>query len=54
MSKFMVASNYNIKVMYGIDAHFREQIRLYEEIIEMVNKTIGKEIIDKLNFVNEL
>ena len=49
-----VASNYNIRVIYGVDAHFKEQIRLYEESIAMVNKTIGKEIINKLNFVNEL
>lgn len=49
-----VVSKYNIRVIYGVDAHFKEQIRLYEETIEMVNKTIGKEIIDKLNFVNEI
>lgn len=49
-----VASKYNIKVIYGIDAHFREQIRLYEESVEMVNKVIGQEIIDKLNFIEKI
>lgn len=49
-----VVSKYNIKVIYGIDAHFREQIRLYEESIEMVNKVIGQEIIDKLDFIDGL
>lgn len=49
-----VASNYNIRVIYGVDAHFREQIRLYEKSIELVNKVIGKEIIDKLNFIDKL
>lgn len=45
-----VATNYNIKVIYGIDAHYKEQIRLYEDSIEMVNKIIGEEIIEKLSF----
>lgn len=48
-----VATNYNIKVIYGIDAHYKEQIRLYEDSIEMVNKIIGKEIIEKLSFCND-
>ena len=45
-----VASNYNVKVIYGIDAHFKEQIRMYEESIELVNKIIGDNIIQKLKF----
>ena len=48
-----VATNYNIKVIYGIDAHYKEHIRLYEDSIEMVNKILGKEIIDKLHFCND-
>lgn len=48
-----VATNYDIKVIYGIDAHYKEQIRLYADSIEMVNKIIGKEIIEKLNFCND-
>ncbi|MBQ9854046.1 MAG: histidinol-phosphatase [Bacilli bacterium] len=48
-----VATNYNIKVIYGIDAHYKEQIRLYEDSIEMVNKIIGKETIEKLSFCND-
>lgn len=46
-----VASKFNIKVIYGIDAHYREQIRNYEKSIEVVNNLIGEEIIGKLNFV---
>lgn len=49
-----VVSNYNIKVIYGIDAHYREQIRQYEKSIEIANQIIGKETIEKLNFCNEL
>ena len=49
-----VASNYNIKVVYGIDAHYKEPIRLYEEVVEFVNKLIGEDTIKKLNFCEEL
>lgn len=48
-----VVSNYNLRVIYGIDAHYREQIRQYEESIDMANKIIGKEIINKLIFCKE-
>lgn len=48
-----IASNYNIKVLYGIDAHFKEQIRMYEESIKFTNKIIGNEIIEKLNFCDK-
>ena len=49
-----VASNYNIRVIYGIDAHYKEQIINYEESIKLINQIIGKETIDKLNFCKEL
>jgi len=49
-----IAKDYNIKVLYGIDAHFKEQIKLYEESIELVNKIIGDDIINKLNFVKDI
>ena len=49
-----IASEYkNLKVLYGIDAHWREQIELYEKAIEVVNKLIGQNVINKLNFCNE-
>lgn len=49
-----VASNYNVRVIYGVDAHFKDQIRQYEESIGIANEIIGKDIIDKLNFCEEL
>lgn len=49
-----IASLYNIKVLYGIDAHFKEQIRMYEESIEFINNLIGKDIIEKLNFIENV
>ena len=49
-----IASNYNIKVVYSIDAHYKEQIRMYEECIEFVNNLIGKDIIEKFNFIENI
>ena len=43
----------NLKVVYGIDAHFEYQIVNYEKAIEAVNNHIGKDIINKLNFCND-
>lgn len=50
-----VASEYkNLKVVYGIDAHFKPQIELYEQALEFTNNYLGNDIIGKLNFCNEL
>lgn len=49
-----LASSYNIKVLYGIDAHYKEQITMYEECIDFVNNLIGKDIIEKLNFIENI
>lgn len=49
-----IASEYeNLKVLYGIDAHWREQIEIYEKAIEVTNEHIGQDIINKLHFCNE-
>ena len=49
-----IASEYkNLKVIYGVDAHFEYQIMNYEKAIEIANKHIGQNIIDKLHFCNE-
>lgn len=48
-----VASNYNIKVLYGVDAHFKEQIQLCNELVQFANEIIGEETIQKLNFIQE-
>ena len=49
-----IASEYkNLKVIYGVDAHFEYQIMNYEKAIEIANKHIGQDIIDKLHFCNE-
>lgn len=49
-----IASEYeNLKVLCGIDAHWREQIEIYEKAIEVANEHIGQDIINKLHFCNE-
>ncbi len=49
-----IASEYkNLKILYGIDAHWREQIELYEKAVELANEIIGKDIISKLHFCDE-
>lgn len=48
-----IASQYNIKVLYGLDAHHRGQILLWEELIELAHKILGEELIQKLNFIEK-
>lgn len=49
-----IAKEYNIKVLYGIDAHFKDQITLYDEEIKFVNKYLGDDIINNLNFIDTI
>lgn len=49
-----IATNYNIKVLYGIDAHFRGQIPLFNELVLLANEIIGEDTIKKLDFIEEL
>ena len=51
---WQIASTYDIKVLYGIDAHYKNQILNYEECIEIVNNIIGEEKVKKLNFINNI
>ena len=46
-----IASEYNVKVLYGIDTHFRNQILLYNDLVKLANKIIGEDVIKKLNFI---
>ena len=48
-----IASKYNVRVLYGIDAHYKFQIQNYEESVNVANKIIGEEIINKLHFCGE-
>lgn len=48
-----VVTNYNIKVLYGIDTHHRGQILLWNELVDLANEVIGEETIRKLDFLEE-
>lgn len=48
-----IAANYNVKVLYGIDAHYRGQICRWNELVIMANEMIGEETINKLNFIDK-
>lgn len=47
-----IASQYDIHVLYGIDAHHRGQILVFNELVELANEVIGKDIIKQLNFID--
>lgn len=48
-----LASNYNVKVLYGLDAHYRGQIQKWNELIILANEIIGEKTISKLNFIEK-
>lgn len=47
-----IASNYNIKVLYGIDVHHKGQIRLFNNLVILANEIIGENTINKLKFIS--
>ncbi|MBQ3145224.1 MAG: histidinol-phosphatase [Clostridia bacterium] len=49
-----IAKNYNIRVLYGIDSHHKEQILLFNELVQLANEILGDEIISKLNFIKDI
>ena len=49
-----IASEYNIKVLYGIDAHHANQISKHKELISIANTIIGEDTINKLNFIDNV
>ena len=48
-----IATKYNIKVLYGIDVHHRGQILRWNELLKLTEEIIGKDILDKLEFIEE-
>lgn len=46
-----IVTKYNVKVLYGIDAHHRGQILLWNELISLANEILGEKIIKKLKFM---
>ncbi len=49
-----IATNYNIKVLYGNDTHRKGQILLWNKLIDLANEKLGKEVIDKLKFIEDV
>lgn len=47
-----IASQYDIKVLYGLDVHHKNQISLFNKLVEIANKKIGEKTIEKLNFIS--
>ena len=48
-----IASEYNIKVLYGLDTHFKNQILFFNKLVPYANRILGKDIIEKLNFIED-
>lgn len=48
-----IVAKHNVKVVYGIDVHFRGQILLWNELLELAKEKIGEETIKKLKFIEE-
>lgn len=46
-----LATEYDVRVLYGIDAHYDHQIKDYELNVNFVNDYLGDEIIKKLKFI---
>lgn len=49
-----IACNYNLKIIYGIDAHYRGQIPRWKELVQLANEIIGETTIKKLNFLENI
>ncbi len=49
-----IASEYDVRVIYGLDVHQKGQIEKSKETIELAEMIIGKEVLNKLNFVNDV
>ena len=49
-----IASEYDIKVVYGLDTHHRNYIDKCEKLMKLANIKIGEDVIEKLNFVQDM
>ena len=48
-----IASDYDIDVLYGIDAHFKSQIQDYKKDIHFVEDYLGEETIKKMKLIKK-
>lgn len=49
-----IVSEYDIKVLYGLDVHNRGHIGHFEDLIKLSEMIIGKETINKLKFIENI
>lgn len=49
-----IATQYKVKVVYGLDVHHRGQISRYNELLKLAKDILGEEIINKLNFIEQI
>jgi histidinol-phosphatase (PHP family) len=49
-----IATNYDIKVAFGLDIHYGGEISLMNEFVQFANEILGEEITSELNFAEEL
>lgn len=49
-----IASEYNVKALYGLDTHIRGYIPLYNNLVTLSNVLLGEDVIKKLNFVEKM
>ena len=49
-----IVSEYDIKVLYGLDVHEKEVICHFEDLIEFAKFIIGDETMNKLNFIENV
>lgn len=48
-----IAAQYDIKVLYGVDVHYRNEVAVHDGLRQIADLIIGEDIIDKLHFVTE-
>lgn len=49
-----IVSRYDVRVLYGMDAHYEDSIQNYDKTVKIANEVIGEEIINKLHFCKEI
>lgn len=50
---FEIVKEYDVKVLYGIDTHFKGQISLFNDMINIANQKIGQDIVNDLEFCSK-
>lgn len=49
---WQIAAEYDVKVLYGIDVHYRGEIPMWQELKTLAGEIIGKKTLEKLTFID--